>query len=173
VVATIDGKKQLVSSEHGPRGGDELNVIEKGADYGWPRTSYGTPYGPAQPANTADVQGKHVGKANPPLFAWVPSAGIGAMIQIKGRAFGQWWANTPGSADLFVAGMGARFIYRLRVQDGAVRYMEEAQFGARIRSLVQLPSGAIACGLDAGNDLLILQPTQVWNESKAVFQPPS
>ena len=173
VIATIDGEKQLISTEHGPRGGDEMNVIVQGADYGWPRTSYGTPYSADQPQNTADVQGKHVGKSSLPLFAWVPSAGVGPIIQIKGKAFGTWWANTPGSADLFVAGMGARFIYRFRVQDGAVRYMEEAQFGARIRSMVQLPSGAIACGLDAGNDLLILQPTASWSESASSFQGPN
>jgi hypothetical protein len=51
--------------------------------------------------------------------------------------------------------------------------MEEAQFGARIRSMVQLPSGAIACGLDAGNDLLILQPTAAWSESASSFQGPN
>lgn len=171
VVATVDGKQQLVSTEHGPRGGDEVNILVDGGKYGWPNTDFGVTYGPGRPADTPDKQGVHVGPYRLPLFAWVPSAGTGPIIQIKGKAFGTWWANAPGTADFLVAGMGARFLYRMRVREGAVRYVEEFQFGARIRSMVQLPGGAIVCGLDAGNDLLVLAPTSEWSLSANTFVP--
>lgn len=170
-VATIDGKQQLLSTEHGPRGGDELNALAEGEFYGWPQTDYGVAYGANQPGNTPDRPGVHLGKATLPLFAWVPSSGTGPMIQVKGPAYRRWWANTPGSADLLVAGMGSRWLYRFRIQDGAVRYMEDFRLGARVRSMAELPSGAIAMGLDAGGDLLIVEPSKVWDLNAGSFAP--
>lgn len=173
VTAKIDGVTQLLSTEHGPRGGDELNALRRGGDYGWPKTDYGVSYGAGQPENTADRAGVHTGRALLPLFAWVPSAGTAAMLQISGPAFRQWWANTPGSADLLIAGLASKYLYRVRIQGGAVRLVEDFRLGARVRSMAQLPSGAIAMGLDAGGDVLIVKPSQVWNTTTGTFTPPA
>ena len=164
VVATVDGRKEVLGTSQGPRGGDEFYVAAKGADYGWPHRSYGTAYFPGDPAGTPDVEGTKRGY-DEPLFVWTPSIGLSTMMQLQGPAFQQWWGapRGKGTPDLILSGMGARWLYRVHMSQGAVRGYEGLYIGARARSLAQLPNGYIVVGLDGGKELLVLQPTAAWS----------
>jgi hypothetical protein len=80
--------KDLYTSEHGPRGGDELNIIEKGVDYGWPAVTYGEPYSSGdyvRPKRTGDHDG-----FRRPLTYWVPSVAPTELVQLNGSQWGSW-----------------------------------------------------------------------------------
>ena len=81
--------KNLYISEHGPRGGDELNLVEQGNDYGWPFVTYGEPYGAGdyvRPSNTSTHDGYPK-----PLFYWVPSVAPTELIQLPvNSGWGRW-----------------------------------------------------------------------------------
>lgn len=164
VVAQVDGKKKVLGTSQGPRGGDEFYVAAQGADYGWPHVSYGTAYFPGDPADTPDKEGTK-GRYDQPLFHWTPSIGLSTMMQVQGPAFQQWWGapKGKGTPDLILSGMGARWLYRVQMSEGAVRGYEGLYIGARARSLAQLPNGFIVAGLDKGKELLVLQPTTAWS----------
>ena len=166
VYGTMDGRPAVLATSQGPRGGDELVHVTQGADFGWPARNYGTAYRPGDSASRPQHEGAG-GSPDLPLFAWLPSVGLSAAMQVKGPAFAQWWnPTTKGSTpDLILAGMGARWLYRVRIERGAVRYFEGLLLGARARSLAQLPDGRIVVGLDAGTEFLILSPGAAWNSA--------
>lgn len=166
-IATVNGTSELLAAEHGPRGGDEINIVKKGVDYGWPSVSYGTVYGPGRTSDTPGKAGTHAGYPYP-LFAWVPAVAPTSVIQIKGPTFSRWWKNsaTKAEGDLLVSAMGAQHLIRMRVDGGAVRYVENIWIGARVRTLVQMPSGVIVAGIDQGSDLIVIQPTSMWTVLK-------
>jgi glucose/arabinose dehydrogenase len=79
----------LYVSEHGPRGGDELNLISKGKDYGWPAVTYGEPYSSGDYVRPRTT-GSHEGFTKP-LYNWVPSVAPTELIQLPtGNSWGQW-----------------------------------------------------------------------------------
>ena len=80
--------KDLYTSEHGPRGGDELNIIEKGVDYGWPAVTYGEPYSSGDYVRPKET-GSHDGYRKP-LTYWVPSVAPTELVQINGSQWGSW-----------------------------------------------------------------------------------
>lgn len=160
--AFIDGKHVVLVTLHGPRGGDELNVAERGGDYGWPYYSYGTPYGPGQPQNTVKHQGLSTQKY-PPLFAWVPSIGPTSVVQVKGPTYFDWWGNGKNTSDVIVNGMGSHWLYRMRIDANAVRYVEPIFTGVRLRTLVQMPNGWLVGGIDASSsELIVFSPASIW-----------
>jgi cytochrome c2 len=147
ILVTEDG--QIFSTEHGPAGGDELNLIVEGRNYGWPDVTLGTRY------DTFDWQGANVGrhdKYEAPLFAWMPSAAIGTLIKIKG--FHERW-----DGDLLAASLKAQSLYRLRLHGTRVIYAEPIFIGQRIRSLAQLGNGTIALWTDE-SQLLSITPRE-------------
>lgn len=80
--------KDLYTSEHGPRGGDELNIIEKGVDYGWPAVTYGEPYSSGDYVRPKET-GSHDGYRKP-LTYWVPSVAPTELVQLNGPTWGPW-----------------------------------------------------------------------------------
>lgn len=80
--------KDLYTSEHGPRGGDELNIIEKGVDYGWPAVTYGEPYSSGDYVRPKE-NGSHDGYRKP-LTYWVPSVAPTELVQLSGSQWGSW-----------------------------------------------------------------------------------
>ena len=80
--------KDLYTSEHGPRGGDELNIIEKGVDYGWPAVTYGEPYSSGDYVRPKET-GSHDGYRKP-LTYWVPSVAPTELVQLNGSQWGPW-----------------------------------------------------------------------------------
>lgn len=165
----LDGTSQLVTSTHGPRGGDELDVIQQGADFGWPKESYGTAYD-SRPQHKPKVEGA-LPRADLPAFAWVPSIGPSAVLQVAGSAFRSWWGSGPlrSTADLLVSGMGTQSLYRVRWQDGAVRYVEAIELAQRIRSMTLSPTGDVVAGTDGGL-MLLLHPLQTWSTQLNAYQ---
>ena len=81
-------KVHLLAAEHGPRGGDELNLIKRGNDYGWPFVTYGQPYGDGEyirPSKTATHEGYPE-----PLTYWVPSIAPTELVQLPNQGWGNW-----------------------------------------------------------------------------------
>jgi glucose/arabinose dehydrogenase len=119
----------LMSTEHGPEGGDELNIIVPGGNYGWPYRTHGVGYGtfdwPAMPHVAA--------RFTEPVFAWVPSPAISAVIEVAG--FHDRW-----NGDLLVGSLKGQTLFRLNVTNSRVLYSEPIQVGSRIRDLVQMPN---------------------------------
>ena len=167
--AFIDDRHVLVATLHGPRGGDEINIVERDGDYGWPYYSYGTPYGMDQPQNTAKYQGYSTQKY-PPLFAWVPSIGPTSVLQVKGSTYYDWWGNGKNTSDLIVNGMGSHWLYRLRVDSNAVRYVEPIFTGVRLRTVIQMPNGLLVGGIDASSsELIVFDPVSIWRPVGGYF----
>ena len=131
---------QLLSTEHGPNGGDELNVITEGSDYGMPNVSLGTKYNSYDWIAGTSLVGSHKGyKA--PLFAWLPSIAPTQLIEINN--FSSRW-----DGDLLIGSLKASSLYRLRLEDGRVMYSERIWVGERIRDLAQTSNGTIVLWTD-------------------------
>jgi len=126
-----DGR--LWELEHGPRGGDELNLIEPGKNYGWPLVSYGKNYnGVAIPSpDTRPDLAK-------PVLYWVPVVAPGNLMFYKGTQFPQW----NGSA--LVSGLAAKALVRLTFDSkGGAKAVERWDVGHRIRDIEVAPDGSL------------------------------
>ena len=147
-----DGIKQrLWSIEHGPRGGDELNLIERGANYGWPIISYGKEYASFRSVG----EGTHKEGMEQPKKFYIPSIAPGSLMQYTGEAFPEW------QGDLFAGALKLRHINRIELdQEGNAiaeeRLMED--LNERIRALLQSPEGWIYFSTDSGN-IYVIKPS--------------
>jgi len=122
-------------TEHAASGGDELNLLGEGGDYGYPFVSYGTMYGLSDWPLSRDA-GRHEGY-DKPTFVWVPSIGSSQLLSYSGGLFDRW------KDDLIVASLSARTLFRVRVENGAVIYTEPIPTGHRTRDIVELANGEI------------------------------
>lgn len=129
----------LFSTEHGPKGGDELNSIVQGANYGWPNVSLGTEYASYDFAGNVKT-GNHSGYTLP-LFSWLPSIAVSNLIEIHG--FDSRW-----DGDILVGSLKALSLFRLRLNGTRVLYSEPIWIGQRIRDLAQLKDGTIVLWTD-------------------------
>jgi len=137
-----DVNQRLWSIEHGPRGGDELNLIERGGNYGWPIISYGKEYASFR----AVGEGTHKEGMEQPKKFYIPSIAPGSLIQYSGDSFPEWKGN------LFAGALKLRHINRIELdQEGNViaeeRLMED--LNERIRALLQSPEGWIYFSTDS------------------------
>lgn len=139
-----DGR--LWSTEHGPRGGDELNVIKEGRNYGWPLVTYGTNYN-GLPWTTSPQSGQHEGFEHP-LYAWVPSMGISDLTMASGM-------DPNWDGDLLVGFLAGEVVHRLRMFEGRVIYAEPIPIGHRVRDILQLPEGVLAIWTDSFRLILL------------------
>lgn len=136
--------------EHGPLGGDEVNIIQPGGNYGWPNVSYGRRYNGQPIAGTGATQKPGTIQ---PVYFWYPDVAPGSAMFYTGDMFPEWKGN------LFVGGMAARSLIRL-VLDGNRVVAEErllTNLHERIRDVVQGPDGAIYI-LDDDGQMLRLTP---------------
>lgn len=137
----MDARGRLWAVDHGPRGGDELNLIEEGADYGWPTTTFGIFYGGAGDAYPsgrwpgAERRGQHQGFRQP-VFAWAPSIAPNKVIAVRG--FADEW-----NGDILVGALGPGYLYRLRFDGERVVLVEPIRTGRRTRGLVEDGAGSI------------------------------
>ena len=139
-----DGAGNLWAPDHGPRGGDELNLLEPGGNYGWPQVSYGITNESTVPPDTEDGKvGRHDGFRRPAL-AWVPSPAVSAIAVNDARRFPLW------KDDLLVASLKAQSLFRVRRHGTDVQYFERIEVGYRVRDLTFLPDGRIALLRDGG-----------------------
>jgi aldose sugar dehydrogenase len=125
---------EVWQNEHGPRGGDEINRMEPGADYGWPRVNYGTHYDGRPIPDPQPGQGTTL-----PLLYWVPSIAPSGMAFYTGDHFPNWRGN------VFNGALVGRHIRRVVFDGTHVVHQEEllADYGERIRDVRDGPDGFI------------------------------
>lgn len=141
---------RLWSNEHGPRGGDEINLIMSGKNYGWPVVSHGKEYwGPVQVG-----EGKtKVGMVDA-VKVYIPSIAPGSLLLYSGKAFTQWQGN------LFSGALVLRHLNRVVLSDSGQIVKEErllADLEERIRAVVESPDGWLYLSTDSGK-ILRLRP---------------
>ncbi|CZF81376.1 Soluble aldose sugar dehydrogenase YliI precursor [Grimontia celer] len=149
---TLDNDgKTLWTHEHGPQGGDELNPINKGANYGWPTITYGVNYGTGSQIGT----GTEKAGMEQPVHYWVPSIAPSGMEMISGTKFTQW------NGDILLGSLKFGLLVRLDMENGKVLSEERLLDGnyGRIRDVVESPSGDIFLLTDSSNgEILKLTP---------------
>ena len=140
--------KDLLAAEHGPRGGDEINLIKQGADYGWPFVTYGQPYGSGDYVRPTKT-GTHAGFIEP-LTYWVPSIAPTELVQLPKDGWGQW------SNQLLLGTLREQAVVFIKLdQKLAVVDEQIVDVGHRIRDLEVLPTGVAVATTDSGQLLLI------------------
>ena len=125
-----DGR--LWELEHGPRGGDELNLIEPGKNYGWPLVSYAVNYN-GVPIESPDTRADLV----KPVIYWTPVLAPGNLMFYSGAMFPKW----KGSA--FTTGLASRALHRIEVHGATATPAEHWTVGFRVRAVEQAPDGAL------------------------------
>jgi aldose sugar dehydrogenase len=136
------GTGALWEHEHGPRGGDEVNVVRRGANYGWPLVSFGAEY---EGGAIGDGRPERAG-VEPPVHHWTPSIAPSGMTFYRGAGFPAWRGS------LFVGAMALRHLNRL-VLDGRRVVREErllAERRWRVRAVAEGPDGLLYLGVDDG-----------------------
>ena len=142
---------QLWAHEHGPQGGDEVNVIRAGVNYGWPVITYGVNYG----FGTRIGEGTHKPGMAQPLHYWVPSIAPSGMAFYTGDRFPRW------RGDLFVGALRDQMLVRLRLDGGKVVKEERMLKDAigRIRDVRSGPDGLLYLLTDEARGMLVrLEP---------------
>lgn len=149
LVQGLDGV--LWCTEHGPRGGDELNVVSKGANYGWPVVAFSINYNDS-PFRTPWP--KPQDKITQPVFRWLPSIGAcGLDVLRSAKAFPKW------SGDLFAGGLSGANVDRFKVSGGKVLEREEVLYGmGRVRDVVCGPDGYIYVVLNQPDKIVRIVP---------------
>jgi glucose/arabinose dehydrogenase len=126
-------------NEHGPQGGDELNLIRPGLNYGWPIIGFGVNYR----TGLAIHEGTQREGMEPPRHVWVPSIGVTGMLFYTGEPFSAW------KGDMLVAGLSGQRLVRLRFDGQRVAREETLIQGiGRLRDVRQGPDGLIYVAVD-------------------------
>lgn len=140
-----DAQGRLWEIEHGPAGGDELNLVQKGANYGWPTRSNGDHYsGKDIPDHTPD-DGFVKPKAD-----WTPVIAPGDMLIYRGEMFGPW------KGDALVAGLGSRSLVHVDLEGETASEADRFEVGGRLRALAEGPDGSVWV-LEDGDDGKLLR----------------
>ena len=143
-----DGR--LWASEMGPQGGDEVNLILPGRNYGWPRVSYGSHYG------GADIPDNHKSRGfEEPKVWWNPSVSPGALMIYTGNLFPQW------KGDALIGALSGQAFIRVDIDGDRARKADQWDMGERIRAVDQGPGGEVYLLEDGpGGRLLKLTPAR-------------
>lgn len=165
-------QRKLIESEHGPFGGDEVNVLSKGEDFGWPFGTFGKPYPLFNTGNKLDetrsvnpstsidkqlakfgaVSGSQPG-ARLPILSWIPGMGAGNITQVqKSSDFKDWHGN------ILVSLMQDASLHRLILEGDSVVLDERIPLGLRVRDFIVNDGGYLVLSTDQGR-LLIYEST--------------
>lgn len=130
--AALDRRGQLWTVEHGAQGGDEVNLIRKGANFGWPVISYGRHYSGAKIGEGTTKPGMEQ-----PTHYWDPSIAPSGLMIYSGKMFPEW------AGDIFVGSL--KFDYVSRLNSSGTREVEQLKSGdtERVRDIVEAPDGSI------------------------------
>lgn len=133
---------RVISHEHGPRGGDELNLVEPGNNYGWPKITYGVDYNGSIISPHTALPG-----LRQPLVQWTPSIAPSGMAFYRGDLFPQWRDS------LMISTLAARNVRRVELDGGQVVGQEALfeELGARFRDVRSGPDGALYLLTDASD----------------------
>lgn len=127
-------------NEHGPQGGDEVNVVRAGANYGWPVVGYGVNYR----TGSAIHEGTHRPGMEQPIHVWVPSIGVSGLAFYTGSQFPGW------RGDAFAGGLSGRYLARLDIENGEIVREEVLLPGiGRVRDVRQGPDGYLYLAVEA------------------------
>ena len=144
-----DSRGRIWETEHGPRGGDELNLVREGSNLGWPHSTYGVDYD-ARPWPGATLEGRH-DRDQAPVFAWVPSIGVSNLVEAPAAHFPNW------RGDLLVGSLRGTSIFRVRLDGDHAVYAEQIGLAGRsVRDMEVLPDGRIAV-LDNRFSMILLR----------------
>ena len=141
------GTSELWVNEHGPQGGDELNRIIAGRNYGWPKVSYGCPYGAPKGEACRYGGGVHEPAYEPPVSFWVPtSIGPSGLVFYSGRRFPQW------KGDAFIGALAGTAVWRVRLEGHREVARERlfADLRERVRDIREGPDGHLYLLTDSG-----------------------
>lgn len=139
---------ELWTHEHGPQGGDEVNVEKPGRNYGWPRITYGKTYG----LGLAIGEGTEAPDVEPPRKVWIPSIAPSGMAFYTGERFPAWRGS------LFVGAMAAQCLVRLTLDGGRVVGEERIEGLGRVRDVRQGPDGLLYVLTESEGALLRIVP---------------
>jgi hypothetical protein len=146
-----DPHGKIWETEQGPQGGDELNLLKPGVNYGWPLVTYGTDYGtltwPLNPTQT------EFPAFESPVFSWLPDIGVNDLIGVERNLFPVW------HDDLLVASLVGQTLFRLRIRNDHVVYAEPIKINnKRIRDISEATDGRIILWEDDDNTIVALSP---------------
>ncbi|MEO9969607.1 MAG: PQQ-dependent sugar dehydrogenase [Hyphomonadaceae bacterium] len=158
-----DSQGRFWETEHAAQGGDELNLLREGADYGWPNVALGTEYGaPRTRFPRTPVQGGHDGYERP-VYAFVPSIGIANIVPVPaGGAFSLW------TGDFLVTSLVGETLYRLRPEGERIVYSEPIKLGMRLRDIIVLDNGSVAI-LTGNRSLVFIRDAGASSDEPDVF----
>ena len=152
LAAALDSEKRLWIVEMGPRGGDELNLIGRGKDYGWPTIGYGEEYSGKRIHEATQLPG-----LEQPVYYWDPVISPSSLTIYSGRLSAEW------KGSFFIGGLSRKVLVRLVLENDRV-VGEERLLGEReerIREVVEGPEGALYLLTDeSAGKLLKLTPVQ-------------
>ena len=144
---------QIWEHEHGPRGGDEINIIRKGLNYGWPKITYGKDYidyvGISPLGKTTSLPGMEQ-----PFYYWIPSIAPSGMAFSTSNIYGDW------KDDLFVGSLKFEYLEHLIIKENKVIKREKILDGiGRVRNVVEGPDGYLYLGIE-GTGVVKVLPTK-------------
>ncbi|MEE1962789.1 PQQ-dependent sugar dehydrogenase [Allomuricauda taeanensis] len=129
---------QLWEHEHGPRGGDEINIIQKGKNYGWPVVTYGINYSGTKITDETSRPGMEQ-----PLYQWTPSIAPSGLAFVTSDRYPNW------KNSLLVGSLAFQYLERLEIKNNKVVYREKLLDGiGRVRNVRQGPDGYIYVGIE-------------------------
>ncbi|OOE85734.1 glucose dehydrogenase [Salinivibrio siamensis] len=146
-IALDNNGTRIWAHEHGPQGGDELNVILAGENYGWPTITHGVNYG----LGTQIGEGTSKPGMRQPVYYWDPSIAPSGMTMVNSQQFPMW------QGDLLLGSLKFGLLVRLELENGQVRHEErmlEGQFG-RIRDVIQARDGSLLILTDRRNGSIL------------------
>jgi len=123
---------KIISTEHGPYGGDEINLIKEGKNYGWPLLSFGDDY---ELKKNINLKFKYLKKSlsnyEDPIFSYVPSSGISELIKLPNSFAKKWQDN------FLISSLNGRSLYRVQLNNefNKIFYSEKMYIGERIRDI--------------------------------------
>jgi aldose sugar dehydrogenase len=145
--AAPDGR--IWETEHAAQGGDELNLLQPGANYGWPSVTYGTDYGELV-WPLSQQQGHHDGFQQP-VYSWLPGIGISNLIQVQHDRFAVW------RGDLLIGSLSAHSLFRVVLDGDRAVVTEPIPLQKRIRDVQELDDGRLLVWTDEAA-LLTIEP---------------
>ena len=129
---------KIWTNEHGPRGGDEINIVEKGKNYGWPKITYGKNY-----SGTTITKNKSLPGMEQPLYYWLPSIAPSSFEYISSEMYPDWKGSLLAGALVF------KYIERIGIKNNKVVSRSKIAEGlGRPRDIVQGPDGYIYASIE-------------------------
>jgi len=142
--------REVWETEHGPMGGDEINLIRPGLNYGWPKVSYGINYDGTILTKDTVMTG-----IEPPVYQWTPSIAPCGMTFVTGDRFKNWKNN------MLVGSLRFDYVERVVLQGNRVVHTEKLAEGiGRVRNVVMGPDGLVYIGLEEPGMIVRLVPVE-------------